>query len=248
MSHRYNNLRIIEGGKLLADEWNYDNEKQQGHVEAGTDITDKAMYYMNEECELEDGLKFKDIMLLIKNIDKYDSLSPLFTGGLWLKDLIDDGLSENNDFEKPIDTMYVYRAASLNDDDYNTNNDYLTSYVSVDGKLNNDDITYALDFIPLYELSDAYIVLNKEFLLIDERQKSNENWKKYLNSLSDEERKKETLYPKILETKKDFSLFDILHGIFWELSFHGGPKNKKDRANELKEIIKNIDNKKDLEE
>jgi len=218
----YNNIIIKKGGELFADKWNPNERKSEKNV----NITDKYLYHLTEECEFEDGLTFKDIMLLIKNIDAYDVLSPILTYGPWLKDLIDEGLSEKPDKKKFFDKIIIgWRCAVV--DDYE-GGDYLETYVQVNGIKNDSDDRWAVSYTPLNEMAECEISLNSELLIYDDRHDTRGIGEEYC--------------PTLIGTKKRFTLFNILYGIFWELSFHGGPKERDKKSEELSELVDKIKN------
>jgi len=238
---RFSDLRISSGGKLLADEWIYNEETKRGRMERGVDVTDKALFHLTQECSIEDDVVFKDILMLLESMDIYPFLSPLFTHGPWLKGLVDEGLIPNLfDTEAPVDKIIIGWSCALQDDLYDDRS-VLESCVNVYGVRNDSDETYALDFTPLYELADCKVILDDKVDIHDERKVTMEPRRKYLDSLSDEERGKESYYPIMTETHKSFTLFEILYGLFWEFSFHGGPENREEKLEELKETMRRID-------
>jgi hypothetical protein len=46
--------------------------------------------------------------------------------------------------------------------------------------------------------------------------------------------------PVAIFEKSVYTLGDILYGIIWELSFHGGPKQRDEKSEELKESVDKI--------
>jgi len=219
---RFSNMRISKNGRLLVDEWIYNKETKNGKMIKDTDVTNWALYHLYNECILDDNVVFKDILLLIKNIDKYSLLSPLLTQGLWLKDMIDEGLSvqQNDDFS--INNIIISWCAVIQDDFDNNDSSLFHLYTNVYGKSDKEKSeTYALDFSPLHKMSDCIITLDHALSIYDEREKSN--------------------CRALITSNKDFTLFDILRGLFWEFSFHGGPKERDIKLKKMEDTLKKID-------
>lgn len=239
---RFSNMRISKDGRLLADEWIYNEEKRKGRSEKGVDVTDTALFRLHDGCTLDDGVIFRDILLLIENMDIYSSLSPLLTQGPWLKDMVDEGLTGESDDGSSVDTIVIGWCPSVQDDFYNEDKSLFDVYTNVYGKLNEEEFkTYALDFTPIYKFADCAVILDRDFVIQDERKESLKGRREYLDSLSEEEYQKEQYYPTLLTTRQDFTLLDIIHGLFWKLSFHGGPKDRDARLAELSETIRKIE-------
>lgn len=234
---RFNNMRISKNGKLLADEWIYNKEKRKGRTVKDVDITDSALFRLHNKCILNDNVILRDILLLIKNMNTYPILSPILTQGRWLKDIVDEGLTgESGDDDSAINTIIIGWHSSIQDDIYNEDKSLFDAYINIYGKSNKKDSeNYALDFMPIYKLINCAIVLDHNFIIHDERKKSLEGRYEHLVSLS-----KEEYYPSLFTTNHDFTLFNIIHGLFWELSFHGGPKDRDAKSAEMIETIRKI--------
>lgn len=237
---RFNNLRIAKGGKLLADEWIYNKETQEGKMDRGIDVTELFMYRLRDNCTLEDDVIFRDVLLLIESLDEYTALSPMLTCGPWLKDIVDEGLIGESDTNSQTDNITIGWAAAVEDDFYNEGQSEFTLFTNVYGTGKENTETWALDFTPAYQLVDHTITLDREFSIEDEQKGSLKGRREYLDSLTEEERSEERYYPTIVKTNKSFTLYDIIYGLFWELSFHGSPKDRDLRTAELTETMRKI--------
>ncbi|KKM66175.1 hypothetical protein LCGC14_1483880, partial [marine sediment metagenome] len=161
------NIKITKDGRLVGGMW---NDKIREHVKE--DITNSFLLYFDYECALEEGVTLKSLCLLIKNINMYPFLSPLFTRGPgWLKEFVDEGLSKPSK-EKSVDHIVLKWGASISDDYYNEGKSIFESYVDMHGLVDGEDETYALDFTPINELVDCDIRLDRQFEVIDERKES----------------------------------------------------------------------------
>lgn len=215
---RFCNFKIAKGGRLLADRWTYDKEKQQGRMERRQDITDQAIFHLYDECYLEPGVTLKDILLLVRNMNNCKLLSPVLTGGPWLKEMIAEGLDQPS---KPTELKFirVRWLPTIQDDlEHGSDRPLFFTDIEIYGEKEDSVETYALDLSPLNALVNCSISVECEFNITDIRGES------------------ET---EMMRICKDFTLFHILKGIFWNLSFHGSPI---DRASRLEEILRRVNN------
>jgi len=219
------NVKITKDGRLVGDKWDGDRREYERDI----DLTDRFLLYFDNHCELDEGVTLKSLCLLVKNMDMYPILSPLFTHGPeWLEEFVDEGLNGPAE-EKSVDHIVLGWRSSISDDYYNEGETVFEGCVDMHGLVDGEDETYALDFTPINKLVDCDIRLDRTLEVIDERKESQ-------NKNPDG-----PLYPTLFKTNKDFSLRNILHGIFWELSFHGGPKSRDQKREELMETMRRID-------
>jgi len=96
-------------------------------------------------------------------------------------------------------------------------------YPSIHGIGNAPENTpYSIGFSPLNELKNIKTKINNEV-----------SWHGYnINGKTYEE-----IYPLLLKGVKSFKLIDVFAGILYEISFYGGPKNRKT----FEESLNNID-------
>lgn len=211
-------FRIARGGRLLCDRWNSDERKR----EKGVDITDYIVYHLTDECTVEDGVTVGDIISLVE--DKKDFLSPLLTQGRdWLHQIIDESKIDGG--EQTLDKLYIGWRISIQDDIY-TDNTHLIEYTTIHATKDGIDDTYAVDFTPANKLVNLPIVLNETVSLTDERKS--------------ETRVDAINFPLIYEGTKKFTLLDILHALFYEMTFHGPPADREKRKAELEETMRRI--------
>jgi hypothetical protein len=219
---------IASDGKLICKRWNQEI-KQIEHIDA----TNAFIAVLGAECKIDENVTFKDILLLINKINAYPLLSPLLTGNIWLKDIVNEGLDSSLPHETNIDTMYVGWRASVTDDVYDNKN---CKRLFVDPDLYGTGLDpldkYSLDLTPTNELINCKIKLDTSFKISDETSVALEHIKAQEDIQS---------LPICLEARKDFTLLDILRGIFWELSFHGGPEERNARRKKLEESIRRLD-------
>ena len=198
-------LKLRRGGQLVF----IDDENKES-------IVDEILPYLCCVCEIEDGVKFKDILNLIRK--DCDAYSYMLTTGPWLKEIVEEGDKPYVDCEDSVKYLEVYWAAEATNYD---GPDVLSEWVSIHG-IGGPEGPYGLDFSPINSLTELEIKLNNEYKIFDMRNK------KYLSTAS------------LFTAQKEFTLLDILRGIFWELSFHGSVKNREERLEEIKQSVEDI--------
>lgn len=218
MSSRLDKIRISAGGYLLADEWIYDRHTKKGTTTYDVDITDDALYHLYDHCNIELGTTFKDILLLVERINNYDALSPLLTGGPWLKEMVEEGLTESEK-KQDIKIIFMNWSTNITNDIYMTDRPIFNINVDVYGAKRDSLETYALDFTPLNELTDCIVSVDVDFRVMDNRDDRDEV---------------------VVDVCRDYTLLDILRGLFWELSFHGSPKMRTEKLERFKETIRQV--------
>lgn len=241
-------LEIRKGGKLVETKWVYDRAKGEGEY-VDKDVTDSALRRFFDLCELEEGVTLKDIFLLMNTeLDVFDAVI-----GNWCKEIVTEGLTQP---EKPYDltdeeaieflelywhvsyddgsqfgpSFYGYHRADFHGIGIARTKDAYHDWVNADG---SKDIMYkkgertpwGISFTPANELINIPVILAKEFNVFNE------------NTDAPIEK-----YNEIVATFKNptFSLGHILHGIIWELSFHGGPDKRDDMKKEVFDIVDDI--------
>ena len=218
------NMKICKGGKLKGSKYNKILKKNEE-----VDLTKDLILHLNDECDLEDNLILKDVLLLVKNHS--DFLSPIVTSSeSWLGELIEEGLNNPFEVSNDVHTLELKWCGNLNNW---SGEEKLETYVHFEGLgvIPDDEsykdwpkdqpVNYAIDMSAINTLSELPIKLNKKMTVYDERNKK-------FNEV-------------FLEVTADFSLLDVLKGIFWELSFHGSPKDRNVRVKELKQSIEDIE-------
>jgi len=90
-------------------------------------------------------------------------------------------------------------------------------------KPKDDNVTtkYSVSYSPMHTLAHLPIRLNTKFSLY-------EPWKG------------KPPQEKMFEAKKDFSLLDVLNGIYWDISFMGGPEENKEFLEEMRQRVEDI--------
>jgi len=187
----------------------------------GVEIIDPSeiINFLTEDVELGESLKFKRLFDIISyNIGKFNEIFFSALGGYSLEPYLQE--IENNPTEKfQSDYLEIFWACDKYEDELNI-------YPSLHGVSIKENEYYAMDFVSLNNLKDYNLKLNREVEFFDyvPFEKIDENIKK------------------ITLGNKTFTLFDLYNAIFHEITFHGGPQDKKERFEELEESIKNCQN------
>ena len=210
------NLKL-ENGKLLRDVW----DKKTKIMERNIDVSHLILYALNYPCKLGPELTLKDIFKLICSINNYPVLSPLLTGGNCLKEIIEEGLQPPLN-KSSLQYINIGWRATLNDEnEFGFNTDV---YGSIDG----DKEKYALDMSITCNIIDCKIKLVEDISITDETKNGFEILKQT------------GMFPVLIKGKKEHTLLDILRGIFWELSFFGGPKERDIQIEKIAKSIEDI--------
>lgn len=209
------NFRISKGGRLLGDKWN----PEERSWEENKDFTEQYLVRLDEECLIEEGVILKDVLQLLENINAYPILSPMLTNGPWLADIVQEGMGVAKE-QAHVDEIRLRWGISIEEDD---DGPEINACIYASGYSDKDDERWAIGYSPINTLAQCRISLEYKTQIIDERNFDPKN------------------YPVvILEANKKFTLKDILFGLFWELSFHGGPKDRDKVVHELEETIERI--------
>lgn len=232
-------LEIRKGGKLIEIYWDSD---AQDYKEK--DITDAVISKLWDNCTLASDVTLKDIFLLLNTeLDIFDAVI-----GNWCIDIVTEGLTQpekpyNNQYDSDeIEYLELQLCAYKDEDSFYGYN--RPDFHGVGFKLKEDQkfewgetmypkgerIPWGISFTPACELINIPVKLDNKFVVYNED----------ITSPKDE------YCQSIIEFKNPFfTLSNILYGIIWELSFHGGPKSRDkhkeevySRVNKIKELEK----------
>ena len=187
---------------------------------------------LNSSCEVEEGATLRDVFLITRNWASY--LSPILTNSTeWLEQIIDEGLSETpfeEDAQKLTSVRLSWKCSVCKSYDKNDSTPTLdlgTDFIGVGPVPDSEDyqdypedhVTYAIEMTPTYKLVDLPFELDTKFDIRDERISFDPN------------------IPPMASVSREFTLYEVLFGVFWELSFFGGPESRDDQREELKKSL-----------
>jgi len=205
INHLSEYLLIKPGGKLLFLSGGFSKEKIE------KDATDSITKLLPMQCRVDPEATFKDILLLVQSkIDFFDELI-----GLYCREFVKEGLSQDIPREPGTYLELYWRA------DNSMGVVEGLDYPSVHEVIGEErDSSRALSFVPSYQFSPLPVRLNHEAKLYQ-----------WVSG-------KEAGSPPKLHCEEHtltlgFTLFQILYGIFWEMSFFSHPSNREQKAAEI---------------
>lgn len=218
-------LILTKDSKLVEVFWDKENveyvKREITHI--------PSAYHLHERpCEIEEGTTLKDIFIYMKkNIHFWDVIL-----GNWCSDFIEEGLKPFEEEDKNQDTttdyleLYWHGEHSTYKDQeelsgmttmcfhgmgrYNEDCEY--GYYKKD-----DEVALGISFTPVNKIASVEIKINT-MMKIYEFCKTDP----------------------LLKGTVEPTLFQILYAIIWELSFHGPPAKRDEKAQELAEISQEI--------
>ena len=224
-------LKINKGGILTETKWVWDEEKDVGSY-VTTDVTDVAIRSMWDCCELADDVVLQDIFLLLNTeLDIFDAMI-----GNWCREIVTEGLKapkipDLTDGMEFLELYWMYDLCKKWIDDKELDEYELVgnSFPGFHGwgvwPMDKDcgvpeavQGGYGVSFTPANELALYPLRLNK-----------------LLSITCDEDDRKNINFP-----NPGFTLGNILYGIIWELSFHGGPTSRDEQSEQLKAMVDKI--------
>ena len=194
---------------------------------------DEIVNFLSDNVELGESVTFKRLFELVSaNLIKFNEIFYSSLGGYPLEPYLQE--IENNPTEEiESDFLEIHWFCDKYDNELNI-------CPSLHGISIKESETYALDFTSLNNLKNCNVRINEtveiyDYNKIKEKGKEALDNKEFLVDMGD----------------KAFTLFELFNAIFYEISFHGGPQDKKEREIELvesmDEVRDNIDDIKDSE-
>jgi hypothetical protein len=146
-------------------------------------------------------------------VDEIDELFVSSSLGYSLKKYLDvlDKKTKKDDFVDNINFVEFYWSAEIYDDEF-------TEYCSFHGIGLEDEISYGLDFSPIYKWCHLPFVLNTDY----------EIYNLYKNN------------EPIMILKKDFTVYNLLDGFIYELTFNGSPDEQLEEFEKILSEIEDI--------
>lgn len=225
-------LVLKKDGKLIETKWFYNKEKDEGSY-IDSDVTDKGFFHLEDECTLDSDVTLKDVFLLLNTeLDLYDSVVRN-----WCKELVTEGLSGSPKKDSDIDYLELYYHLEYSrfdkDDTFSLLGLKRPDFHGIGKVLEEDQ-----DFCKKGERIPYSLSFQSTTTLIDLPLKLKHSVEVYEDDFS-----KKSVNPAPTLIKFDhipFTLFDILYGIVWELSFYGPPERRDEKGQEILNIVKDI--------
>ena len=204
--------------KILKDKilyFPYDGSKRFRNL---TKIRGGIFKKMNDDVEIADGVTFGSFFnLLIKEKKLIDLVFGASLCSVPFVSLIQDFKKKHDLLDDGIQYLEIFWYAENNEDE-------LSAYPCIhliEINKENEKTSFGLDFLPLSELKEYPLKLNKDFEIFA--------YDKPLVSNSI-----------ILKTTKKYTFYEIVHAILYELTFYGTPEMRDNTGKSLSEQTNNI--------
>lgn len=171
--------------------------------------------FLSDNVELGESVTFKRLFELVSaNLDKFNEIFYSSLGGYVLDPYLQE--IENNPTEPhDMDYLEIHWFCDKYDSELNIT-------PALHGISLKEENYFALDFESLNNLKNYIIRINEAVEIID-----------YIPFAKPDD----DAIKKIELGNKSFTLFELFNAIFFEISFHGGPQDKKERYQEIEESI-----------
>jgi len=225
-------LLLTRKGEIFYNNWNSDNEDWDKEK-----IVNEP-FYLHSSIELEEGYTLRDYFQMILNYPDLQKLDPFFPEFIseYYECPQENCVSEDI---KHLELNYIAsyeceKTIELSEPLFDNGPQDMESHVDIFidffGMGTDDETHWGLDFIDLKDLLDHKIVLGVAKVSIEKEG----NYKDYEN-LKDKFIVKES-------KNCGYSLYDFIHTIIYELSFHGNKEQKKKRMDEIQKTVEEVKN------
>ena len=179
---------------------------------------DNIINFLSEEVEFGESLIFKKLFDIVAyNSEIFNEIFYSSLGGYTLGPFLQE--IENNPTEEyESDYLEIYWHCDKYDDE-------LTFEPSLHGISSKNNERYAMDFVSLNNLKNYNIRINRKVELFDYN-KFKEDDKEHMRTILGE---------------KSLTLFELFDSLLYEISFFGGPQDKKEKFKELEGSLEDID-------
>jgi hypothetical protein len=214
--------KITRNSEFIRTVWDAKKKKNVSYSVKGNEL----ICYLRESCNLEKGLTFRELISFVRNNPALEKFISIYS---WCSK-INEFYSEMNEPIKEerkdtiINHLVIYWAVEY----WGFSIEWYPGF-GADGKIKSKEsygdnrwhkTSIGVSLSPLNEIMDLPIVLDKKVKIIDHKNFKNKK--------------------PILESVHCFSLLDILDAIYWDISFYGGPKEKKNLIKRLDREMKAI--------
>lgn len=182
---------------------------------------DEITNFLSDNVELGESVTFKRLFEVVSaNLIKFNDIFYSSLGGYPLEPYLQE--IENNPTEViESDYLEIHWFCDKYDNELNIS-------PSLHGVSTKESEIYALDFTSLNNLKNCIVKINETVNIYDynkiKENNDNADNNMILLDLGD----------------KAFTLFELFNAIFYEISFHGGPQDKKERFSEMEESIEEV--------
>jgi len=178
------------------------------------DVTDLAITFLHENIEFDENVTLRDLFLVI---NKELGLFHLIFGN-WIKeytDVILNGIPEIKETSAKIDYLRVFWEIHNHGEEYNIPAFPFFDGISIE---NGEEKKWAVEYSPMQNHAHLPLVLDPYVRVYNFESKEN---KKYPSS--------------------GYTFFNVIQGILYEISFHGGPEATKRVLDDLTAQVERIE-------
>jgi hypothetical protein len=238
-------LELRRGGILIHHDWVYDEKRGEGeYVEK--DITDDWFHKRDRFVKFADDVTLYDLFLFV---EREPEICDLVFPNCFIKEYVAAFKKAQIKFhqtrvlpepsDEDIEYLEVYWCPEINNYDGRCTIDNLDrAWFHGIGVVRKEDSEYykagertnwGLDFSNLVDLLHLPVKLNRKFELRNDMflpQYHGIPWKEI---------------PILVDADREYTLFNALEAVFWELSFYGSEEEKTDKKEELDAIMDDLD-------
>ncbi len=171
--------------------------------------------HINHYCEIEEGVTLKQIMNVVANDPPLSLIVSMYSD---VQDI--EGFHKELNSKKKTDTklshIEIYRSGQI----YKKDLSVWTDWIGILKKKGKYGKEVGLSYVPLYKMANLPVKLKTDFKV----------WS--MNEIKPEK--------PAIDYKTSFTLLEILHAIYYDISFHGGPKEREAIKKEMAETVDKI--------
>lgn len=211
-------LVLTKDSKLIETYWDYDDEKEEGQYKT-REIDFLTPHVLHElGCSIEEGTTLQNLFTYLNK----DVVAWQVFIGNWCEEFVKEGLKDL--VEKSSDLLYLELYWSYTIDKYKheeepqCNLGYRMDFHAIGIPDEHGCDRYSLSISPVNTINSIPIKVNEEVVLYETDYETHKDKKTVLG-------------------KQKPTLFQIVYGIIWELSFHGGPEKRDAERQKLNDIM-----------
>ncbi len=207
-------------------------------------LTEDVIFHLQEYVEFGKDLTFKRLFeIIFENKEFFNILFSSVLGGVMLEDFEDEFKKKASKKKGDYILMFSWHTDYFDTlvdafDEFRTFSDAAEMVGVRTGKKYEGDQVFSLDFMPINELKNKKVVINNFYEIIDH--------KYYMDKMNDPKYKDEEIFDEELKQhfcadSKDFKVYDIFESLIKEISYFGTPEEREERANEMIEMRKRME-------
>ncbi|HEY6438005.1 MAG TPA: hypothetical protein VIY47_15550 [Ignavibacteriaceae bacterium] len=238
VEEEYYDLTLTKEGKVIQKSWFYDREKEEGKY-VYADVSHDLISVFDKTVKIEDGFTLQHLCdLLLPDVELYDIILRNCFVVPFIKEyqriLAEGYVAPAHEYSPDgIEYLYLYWSPEMDGDyiwgtdrpDFDGQGWELQEEKQEEGFSypKGHRINWGLDFLGLNEMLHLPIQADEEMKIRDDLA----NWK------VEDGPSQKTLF----SCKKKYTMKNVVEGIFWEISFHGGPAGQAEFKEEMEQCL-----------